>query len=131
MFADRSSATPLNAIKRQCGPTLLIVYSRPVWDSSAGIRKLEGKERALFIEGLLSLHDHLRLDGDDDGLPLDIPAFDDTTLTDRLSVLVFVADQVLSNGPPPKGFAWNEAAKGRTSSTPNPLSRRRQASLSG
>lgn len=83
-----------------------------MWDSSAGVRKLQGKERTLFIEGLLSLHDHLRLDEEDDGLPLDIPAFDDIPLTDRLSVLVFVADQVLGDGPPPKGYAWNEAAIG-------------------
>lgn len=82
-----------------------------MWDTPAGIRKFQGRERDLFIQAALSLHEHLSDAGEDGGgLELDIPAFDHISLSERLAVLLHVAGHILGDGPAPAAYAWNEAS---------------------
>lgn len=82
-----------------------------MWNTPGGERKLAGKERALFIEGVTNLCDQLMdVEEPDDECPTDVPVFDQIPIEERPYVLLGVARSVLGDDPAPKPTAWNEGA---------------------
>lgn len=80
-----------------------------MWNTSSGLRALDGKERRLFVRGVVELWT-LLTDEEGEWWSSGAPFFDDIPLADRSYALLEVADQLLHSAPPPEYTAWNEGA---------------------
>jgi hypothetical protein len=81
-----------------------------MWDTPKGIRKLKGRERALFRAALLSLFDELRGATPEDEPEFGVPAFDTIDLEERPWILLLAAEALLGDGEAPEIRAWNEGS---------------------
>jgi len=88
-----------------------------MWDTDKGERKLLGKERRLFIAGLLSLFDRLQDDAEDarEGgtkhfWETDVYLFEALPTTHRHLALLSVGQFLLGDMPAPKADLWQDAA---------------------
>ena len=80
-----------------------------MWQTVEGARKLLGKERRLFEAGAGALFEWLKLlDELDDDVPGGTPAFDNIPVEKRRWLLLWVAEALLGDEPPPPLAAWNE-----------------------
>jgi hypothetical protein len=83
-----------------------------MWYTPKGDRKLQGRERALFVAGVVGLYEHLidedMWDDNDGGPHTGVPVFDAIPIDARPYVLLHVAQQMLSDGESPELYAWNE-----------------------
>lgn len=83
-----------------------------MWYTPSGDRKLQGKERTLFVAGVIGLYEQLTdkdiRDADDDAPPTGISVFDSIPIEARPCVLLHVAEHVLGDGESPELYAWNE-----------------------
>ena len=80
-----------------------------MWETSDGIRRLTGFERAFFALGTVDLALTLHCDPQGDWT-IDVPVFDRIPIEDRPFVMLSVAEHLLGDGAPPKLHAWNEGA---------------------
>lgn len=90
------------------------VHSIPMWKTPRGERKLEGRERELFIKALLALYDMFR-EGEESGAAapdVGVTVFDAIPLEDRAMAVLIVGEQVLGDGPGPGVRAWNAGTLG-------------------
>ena len=80
-----------------------------MWHTQEGDRKLEGKERALFVHAAVELHDLLAQPGGG-AWASDAPSFNTIPIENRPYALLSVVDQLLNDEPDPELYAWNEGA---------------------
>jgi len=78
-----------------------------MWQTPDGPRQLKGRERALFVETVLTFYDLLRDAEEDDPPDVGVPVFDRIPIEDRRYVLLWVAEHALGEGPAPAVRSWS------------------------
>jgi hypothetical protein len=84
-----------------------------MWQTPDGPRRLKGRERAVFVEAVLTLYDLLRdTEEHEDAPETGVPIFDRVPIEDRRYVLLWVAEHVLGKGPAPPVRSWSAGTLG-------------------
>ena len=79
-----------------------------MWNTADGPRKLQPRERSLFLHGALALRDFLHdVHEGNDHFDVGVSVFDRIPAVDRPHVLLWVAEHVLGDGPPPPIRGWS------------------------